>query len=117
MTKLQEAVIGALKLLIQYDIDLIKNQPREECINHKLAQYLEIILIKEKIIKEHDVDIEYDKYKEGEKKISNGRHIRPDIIVHERKSGNRNNLIIIEAKKNYATPGDKKKITDLVQLC
>ena len=115
MNKLQKSVIGALKLLIQYDTELIKNQPREECINHKLAQYLELILIKEKTLKKHDVDIEYNKYKEDEKKSSNGHNIRPDILVHERKSGNKNNLIVIEAKKNYAVSGDKKKIKDLVE--
>ena len=115
MDKLQESIIEALKLLIKYDIDLIENQPREECINHKLAQYLELILIKEKLLEKHDVDIEYDKYKEDKKKSSDGRNIRPDILVHERKSGNKNNLIVVEAKKNYVSQNDKRKIKDLVQ--
>jgi len=115
MDKLQESIIEALKLLIQYDIDLIKSQPKEECINHKLAQYLELILIKKRLLNKHDVDIEYNKYKENEKKLSDGRNIRPDIIVHERKSGNKNNLIVIEAKINYDSKGDRNKVTDLVK--
>jgi len=72
MDELQKSIIEALKLLIQYDTDLIKTQPKEECI-------------------------------------------RPDIIVHERRSGNRNNLIVIEAKKNYDAKGDREKVTDLVK--
>ncbi len=115
IVELQESVIDALRLLIQYDSELIKNQPREECINHKLVQYLEAVLIKKKILTKHDVDLEYNKYKENEKKMSNGRYIRPDILVHERRSGNRNNLIAIEAKKGYSSCGDKKKIKNLVE--
>ena len=114
MNELQECVVQALKMLLQYDSDLIKTQPKEECINHKLAQYLEWVLHEKTLLDERDVDIEYNKYKEDEKKSSNGRNIRPDIIVHERKSGNRNNLIVIEAKKNYDAKGDRDKVTDLV---
>lgn len=115
MDELQESIIEALKLLIQYDIDLIKTQPKEECINHKLAQYLELILIKKRLLNKHQMDIEYNKYKENEKKSSEGRNIRPDIIVHERKSGNKNNLIVIEAKINYDSKGDRHKVVDLVK--
>lgn len=63
---------------------------------------------------ELNVDVEYDKYKEDEKKSSGGKNIRPDIIVHKRKSGNENNLIVIEAKKNYIDKKDVEKIKDLV---
>jgi len=115
MDELQGSIIEALKLLIQYDSDLIRTQPKEECINHKLAQYLELILFKKRLLNKHDVDIEYNKYKENEKKSSDGRNIRPDIIVHERKSGNRNNLIVIEAKINYDAKGDRDKVEDLVK--
>jgi len=115
MDKLQESIIEALKLLIQYDIVLIETQLKEECINHKLAQYLELVLLKKGLLNKHDVDIEYNKYKENDKKSSDGRNIRPDIIVHERKSGNKNNLIVIEAKKNYDSRGDRDKVTDLVK--
>ena len=117
MDKLQKLVIEALKLLVENDIELIKNQPREECINHKFAQYLEGLLkSRDELTKlELNVDIEYDKYKEDEKKLSCGRNIRPDIIVHKRKSGNKNNLMVIEAKKNYVNKKDKCKIMDLVK--
>lgn len=117
MNELQELVVKTLELLIRNDIELIKNQPREECINHKFAQYLEKLLKKRDVLTklELDVDVEYDKYKEDEKKSSCGRNIRPDIIVHKRKSGNKNNLMVIEAKKNYINKKDKCKIMDLVK--
>ena len=114
MDEYQECIIQALKLLVQNDADLIDTQPKEECINHKLAQYLESMLHEKNLLGNCCVDIEYNKYKEDEKKTSNGRNIRPDIIAHERKSGNRNNLIVIEAKKNYDAKGDRDKVTDLV---
>jgi hypothetical protein len=114
MNELEECVAQALKMLLQYDGDLIETQPKEECINHKLAQYLECVLHEKTLLDGRDVDIEYNKYKEDEKKSSGGRNIRPDIIVHERKSGNRNNLIVIEAKKNYDAKGDRDKVTELV---
>ena len=113
MNELQGCVVQALKMLLQYDSDLINTQPKEECINHKLAQYLESVLHEKTLLEGRDVDIEYNKYKEDEKKSSDGRNIRPDIIVHERKSGNRNNLIVIEAKKNYDTTGDRGKGGDM----
>lgn len=115
MNKLQEYIIEALKTLIKYDKKLIQNQPREECINHRFAQYLEEILRKKELSKEQkvNVDVEYDKYKEGGKKSSDGKNIRPDIIAHKRKSGAKN-LIVIEAKKKYIDKNDKDKIRDLV---
>lgn len=117
MNELQKSVMKALKLLIENNIELIKNQPREECINHKFAQYLEEVLKSRGVLTklELNVDVEYDKYKEDEEKSSCGRNIRPDMIVHKRKSGSKNNLMVIEAKKNYINKKDKCKIMDLVK--
>lgn len=114
MNELQESIIQALKMLIKTDSDLIETQPKEESINHKLAQYLEAVLKEKNLLGHCCVDIEYNKYKEGEKKGSNGRYIRPDIISHKRKSGNEYNLIVMEAKKNYDNQGDREKVINLV---
>lgn len=115
MNELQGCVNQAIKMLIKFDGELIKTQPKEECINHKLAQRLEEILKKNRIIRTESVDIEYDKYKKDEKKNSQGKKIRPDIIVHQRRSGNENNLIVIEAKKNYPSKHDRDKVEDLME--
>jgi hypothetical protein len=114
MNELQKSIIQALKMLIKVDSDLIETQPKEESINHKLAQYLEAVLDEKNLLGYCCVDIEYNKYKEGEKKGSNGRYIRPDIISHKRRSGNEDNLIVIEAKKNYDSRRDREKVIDLV---
>jgi hypothetical protein len=116
MNELQKYVVEALKSLIKFDNELIKNQPKEECINHRFAQHLEEILRKERLLTKLkiNVDVEYDKYKEDKKKSSDGENIRPDIIAHQRKSGVKNNLIAIEAKKKYISKKDKHKIVDLV---
>lgn len=114
MNKLQESIVQALVILIKSDNELIKTQLKEECINHKLAQYLEQVLLKKDLLKNLDVDMEYNKYKNDKNKSPNGYNIRPDIIVHERQSGNKNNLIVIEAKKGYDTKADRRKVEDLV---
>jgi hypothetical protein len=101
-------------MLVKSDNDLIKTQPKEECINHRFACCLERVLSAKGLLDMCDVDIEYDKYMEGEKKGSDGSNIRPDILIHERRSGDRNNLIVIEAKKDYETKKDRNKIVDLV---
>lgn len=114
MNELHNAIFEALVTLIQHDSDLIETQPKEECINHKLAQYLEVELMKRDLLGTCSVDVEYNKYKEDEKKASNGRNIRPDIIAHQRRSGSNNNLIVIEAKKGYDSAADRDKVIELV---
>ena len=102
----------ALKELIGRDIDLIHRKVREECINHRLACYLEQFLSEYKCGIEYSVDLEYNKTIDENKNI---KAIRPDIIIHERKN-NDNNLIAFEIKKNYTErtlKHDLKKIRGL----
>jgi hypothetical protein len=115
MNKYQKCIFRALTMLIRYDNDLIENQPKEECINHRLALFLERELHQRGLLEGCCVDMEYDKYRDDQKKIFNNRFIRPDIIVHERRSGNRNNLIAIEAKKRYGSKEDREKVRHLVK--
>jgi len=114
MNELQDSIVAALRILVESDNDLIKTQPKEECINHRFARCLERVLSDRGLLDMCDVDIEYDKYMQGEKKGSDGRNIRPDILIHERRSGDKNNLIVIEAKKDYETKNDRNKVIDLV---
>ena len=100
----------ALKELIGRDIDLIHRKVREECINHRLACYLEQFLSEYKCGIEYSVDLEYNKTIDENKNI---KAIRPDIIIHERET-NANNLIVFEIKKNYTDRHDLKKIKGLL---
>jgi hypothetical protein len=102
----------ALKELINRDLYLINKRLKEECINHRLAVHLE------DGIKQFNldliIDIEYDKdIDEQKKKHSNGKPMRPDIIIHQR-GNNINNFLAIEAKKGYVTEHDREKIKALL---
>jgi len=79
----------ALKELIRRDIGLIHRKAREECIDHRLACYLEQFLSEYKCGIEYNVDLEYNKNYNDPKKIiidenKNIKAIRPDIIIHKR---------------------------------
>lgn len=108
-------IIPALEKLIEKDIKLINLEPWEECINHRLAVYLEQILRTLDVFSYH-VDMEYDKRLDGEKDICvDGEkiNIRPDILIHERGEMD-NNLLVIEAKKGYPLKHDLDKIRGLM---
>jgi len=106
---------NALKKLIKNDLELINRKLREECINHKLAQYIEKEFKDYKI--KTNVDLEYDKSFEDPKYYVDDSgtriNIRPDIIVHERNS-NKTNLIALECKKGYSSKNDRIKLYKLL---
>ena len=109
----------SLEELYHRDKILLERQPKEDCTNHRLAYYLEVIF--PDIV--HDdmfyvVDIEYDRnLEEKNKEIQNENdkylNIRPDIIIHRRED-NRNNLLAIEAKYRRLKPHDILKIGKLL---
>jgi len=112
---LKDIIINSLRELCKNDLELINNSVKEECINHKLAQYIEIEVKLVKNFPFYHVDIEYNKYKKDPNKFKDQKPIRPDILVHKRLSGNKNNYIVIEAKKSYSSKYDKDKIIYLVK--
>lgn len=82
----------------------------EVCINHKLANYLEQSVLP--ILPKKNVyffaDIEFNREGVDGKKMrtKNGKEelVRPDIIIHNRKSGvEKNNFLVIECKKEGAS--------------
>ncbi|MBU4141458.1 hypothetical protein KKE99_01135 [Patescibacteria group bacterium] len=110
----------SLKKLVERDRRLIHRKVREECINHRLACYLEQFLNEESnVLRSYEVDLEYDKNYNELKKIiideyNNAKAIRPDIIVHKRET-NEDNLIAFEIKKGYTNKHDLKKIKGLLR--
>ena len=119
----KKAIENAWTHLVKEDYQLLKNNANERSITHKFAEHL-----KSQFPTWH-VDCEYNKDRVDPKKI----HIDvedttsydakavtafPDIIVHKR--GTRNNLLVIEAKKDNnrsdrktldAIERDRKKLT------
>jgi hypothetical protein len=130
----REGVLRAVERLAQQDGTLFempveKNAPydarklHEVCINHKLAEHLAIEIIpllddSEKMF----VDIEFNREGVNFKNVViNGRieRVRPDIIIHNRKSGTRRfNFLVAECKKSDASHQeirhDRAKITALM---
>jgi hypothetical protein len=115
----KQLIIESLKILIQRDLGIINNKVKEECINHRLACYLEKLINENPNNNLHyDVDLEYNKNYKNPKKIivdenNNEKAIRPDIIIHKRDSND--NLIAFEIKKDYTNKNDFQKIKGLVR--
>ena len=94
-----------------YDADYDARKLHEVCINHRLAVYFE-----QKIIpllpkdEEYFVDIEFNREGSNFKEVEiteQQKTVRPDIIIHNRKSGNnKKNFLVVECKKR-GTSEDK----------
>ena len=97
------------------DTELIDRKLKEECINHRLAYYLEKNRPEQFSL--YYIDLEYDKKNLVNKYISykgEKKHIRPDIVIHRRTSSLSDNLIAFECKKNYLNINDKLKLISLL---
>lgn len=97
------------------DIQLIDRKLKEECINHRLAFYLE--RNKPNIYSAYYVDLEYNKNNRDEKSIQfqgAKKFIRPDIIIHLRNDDITDNLIAFECKKLHLNSNDKAKLKGLL---
>ncbi len=77
--------------------DLLERKNYEVTISSKFAQYLFMEFPK------YDVDCEYDKHINKEKKVDElNRNVRPDIVIHKRGT-DKNNLVYIEIKTDHNT--------------
>lgn len=111
--RIEEAVNNAIEQLYEKDAYLLKRDVNERSISHKLACYLQQKL-------EHegwDVDCEYNRHRDDPKRLNlshlhprsidiediQATTVYPDIIVHKR--GTRENLLVIEMKKNSTEQG------------
>lgn len=106
--KLNEKDGSLFEIPIDADADYEARKLHEVCVNHKLANYLEKYLFEKLDLNEETffVDIEFNRegtnYKELEYNNEKGR-VRPDIIVHNRKSGDEKiNILVVECKKSPA---------------
>lgn len=84
-----------IEKIYEDDSDLFDRNNYEVTISSKLAQYLFIDF------KEYDVDCEYNKHINQEKRVKElNQNIRPDIIIH-RRDIDEDNLVYIEIKTDH----------------
>ncbi|MGJ1390232.1 hypothetical protein ACR78F_07650 [Sphingobacterium spiritivorum] len=111
----------SLRALMLVDHILLERRVKEECINHRLARFLELCypsVFHDEFPANLEIDLEYNKnLDEGPKFLEVGHgmmiSIRPDIIVHHRLDNN-SNILAIEAKLDYLRFGDRQKLSGLV---
>ena len=124
---IEEKINRCLELLFKNDSYLFENNVNERSISHMLAFYL-----KSEEFKEWDVDCEFNKDHDNTKTLANlndclnrrgirsspsdtnARTVYPDIIVHQRGTGN--NLIVIEIKKSTSQVGNECDIAKLKEF-
>ncbi len=120
---LEEAIDGAIDLLLEYDSELFHRDVCERALSHKFAMYLQRSV--EKWPEKWDVDCEFNRNMkehgiDGQKQIDviercyalrphlgieRTTTVFPDVIIHRRGPGN-HNLLVIEMKKSTATAND-----------
>jgi hypothetical protein len=133
LESIASAVTRSLKQLIKRDGMLFEapiekhasydeRKLHEVCINHKLAEYLAVEILPLVSEDHFFVDIEFNREGVDFKNIKIGQRVervRPDIIIHNRRSGRaKANLLVVECKKSGSYPGeiayDRKKIAALM---
>ncbi len=120
--ELREAIVASFSKLIENDgylfdcpieeyFEYDSRKLHEVCINHRLAVYLEefILPLLNGDDEQYFVDIEFNREGINKKnlKVGDEKTVRPDIIIHNRKSGEeKKNFLIVECKKSGASNGD-----------
>jgi hypothetical protein len=103
---------------IERDIPYDSRKLHEVCINHKFANYLEKHYLHNFPDESLYCDIEFNREGIEKKELSyNGNLfvVRPDIILHNRRSGReKRNILVVECKKHGASVNelneDKQKL-------
>ena len=124
-TEIEKRVDQALEDFLKQDKELLEININERTISHKLAEHLQ------RQFDGYNVDCEYNRYGDDVKKITrifdkagvhtnpddiNGITVYPDIIVHRRRSKDKDNLLVIEVKKSNNSLGETGKNIDREKL-
>ena len=128
--QLIDAIREAFKMLMKNDSVLLCRHVEENeeaiklhevCINHKLANYFEetIFLLLTNHGEGFFTDIEFNKEGKNKKKLlrrdGKEKDTRPDIIIHNRKSGaEKENILIVECKKDSNSQTEIDKDVDKI---
>lgn len=130
MTDLRAGLLRAFERLVKEDGYLFDcpieehseydaRKLHEVCINHRLANYLEAELFFQEDDEKMFFDIEFNREGGNSKELQvNGKDgkVRPDIIIHNRKTGKRKiNFLVVECKKKGATQKEIRE--DYEKIC
>ena len=103
---------------LEIDAPYDERKLHEVCINHRLATHFENAIVPKLKPEKYYVDIEFNREGINFKQLQyNGQEnrVRPDIIIHNRRSGDKKkNFLVVECKKEDAPESDK--IKDLAKL-
>ena len=123
LEKIERILDESFENLIKKDHDLIRGHNRhgghvhEVCIRHRLAVYIENCIQRDEMLRQYNVDIEYNKNYYDSKTLSFDNEevsVRPDILVHRRMKKDESipqHYLVVEAKKNRGIDYyDKKKV-------
>jgi hypothetical protein len=110
---MKDILIKSIQELYKTHLFLLESNVKEESINFHFANILWKNYSKITTNKREIIDVEYDRYEQDEKTLEN-RHIRPDILIHERGNDNSNKLAI-EIKKKYSSKVDKEKMKEILR--
>ena len=120
--KVKDIFNYAFEQLYQNDKELLQNRTlHEDCINHRLAYYIERYL--EHYDEKYKVDVQFNRNGENKKELPDNIKnksgcIRPDIVVHTRMKNLENkcqNYIVIEAKISKDSEEDKDVVKRFIE--
>ena len=110
---IKKLVNASLEKFYKNDRDLIEidnegDMISEQCMVFHIGSYMKNKMNTLAKFQWADLDCEYNRNMDDPKMMCSGRRIIPDLVIHRRRS-NRNNLLVIEFKKENAESCDKKK--------
>ena len=120
--KVEDIFNYAFEQLYQKDKELLQDRTlHEDCINHRLAYYIERYL--EPYDEKYKVDVQFNRNGENKKELpgnikNESGLVRPDIIVHTRMKKLENkyqNYIVIEAKKAKDSEEDEDLVKRFIE--
>lgn len=109
---LKQSINSTLENIYSIDYNLIERGGMEQSLSFRFGLYLNNILKDIDWLKNHDIDLEYNKNGLNPKRTPrrpNG--VRPDLVIHKR-GENINNVLVIEFKGWWN--GDRE--SDLIKL-
>ena len=97
----------------------IDRKLHEVTINHRLAYYIETLLLEFNLLN-YCVDIEYNRFYESEKRLETKegvRVVRPDIVVHSRRNRRHEiqHYLVVEAKKGVFSMKNIDKVKSFIK--